>query len=92
VSDFEFLVALLEKGGLPGSIVAALAWAIYRFGAKPSSTVMTNETAVALDKLSIKIETTSRETSDKISQLSREMTDRLARVETDISNIHRDRK
>jgi hypothetical protein len=77
MTQWDVVAMLVEKWGVPGVVLAGIAWAMWRFGVKPTSGgPMVNETAQAIEHLSAKIDT-----------LKIEVTDRLARVETNVENM-----
>jgi len=80
VTDPEFLAMLIDKGGLPGAIIAALLWAMWRFGLKPSPVPVANETAAAINALAGKV--------DKVGEQVSKMDGRLIRVETKLEDRH----
>lgn len=78
MNDAEFFAMVADKYGLPGAILSFLGWAIYRFGLKPNSNPVSNETAEAIEKLSGKMDAFRDSLSGQVSQIDR----RLIRVET----------
>lgn len=79
MTEFDFLIALIDKGGLPASILGGVIWAMWRFGLTPSNAAPPSiDTASAIKELSAELKS-----------MHNEVTDRLARVETDIANIYR---
>jgi hypothetical protein len=77
MTQWDVVAMLVERWGVPGAVLAGIAWAMWRFGVKPASGgPMINETAEAIEALSAKIDT-----------LKIEVTDRMARLETNVENM-----
>lgn len=88
MNEWNIVALILDKWGLPGLIMAGLAWAAYRFGLHPSpasAAAMTNDTAAAIARLSDKLDARHEEAEAQRKLFSEEihsLDKRVVRIET----------
>jgi hypothetical protein len=80
--DVNAIAVLLEKGGLPGLVVAAIIL-IWRFAPDRKTPEPAAQVVDAINAMNKKIDALSEE----LAELREQTIDRLARVETEVKNI-----
>jgi hypothetical protein len=95
VNEWSVIALIVEKWGLPGAVLAGIAWAMWRFGPTPSAphpVQMSNETADAIRRLSDKIDanhTTAQGQHEKVMNGLHGLDLRLAVLETTVAERKR---
>lgn len=80
--DANAIAVLLEKGGIPGLVIAAIVL-IWRFAPDRKTPEPAAQVVEVLNSLSKKVDALG----DDLSDLRDQTIDRLARVETEVKNI-----
>ncbi len=80
--DANAIAVLLEKGGLPGLVIAAIVL-IWRFAPDRKTPEPAAQVVEVLNSLNKKVDALG----DDLSDLRDQTIDRLARVETEVKNI-----
>ena len=80
--EIEAIASLLEKGGLPGLVIAGL-YLLYRFGPDRKTEEPAAQLVQALNALTAKVDALGEDLGD----LKDQTIDRLARVETEVKNL-----
>jgi hypothetical protein len=80
--DVNAIAVLLDKGGLPGLVVAAIIL-IWRFAPDRKTPEPAAQVVDAINAMNKKIDALSEE----LAELREKTIDRLARVETEVKNI-----